>query len=732
MKKDKKFISLDKKIATPIAIAVTVALIFVVVVQTIISYLDSAKLSKAYTQELTDNYANQISSLMAARLKVADDLAMTIAASVESKIMTREDAVNLIQHTLKDDSTIVGIGIGFEPNAFDGNDSLNIGQYHSDKTGRFVPYVYNEGGKIDCTTLEGYDEQTPDSSWYWLPKQTKRNLVTAPYWYDVGTEKILIFTCVSPILTESNEFLGMVGIDVPVATIGGITDSVKIFDTGSLILLAPDKTFAHFAVKDLVGAPIKDVMDAKMLGVTEGVYNSKQPASVTTMHALLKKNVLNTLIPINVSENDSTWVVVSVIPESEIYASVIISIIIVSIILILSIAIVLILTIRITRRLLKPLHYLNETANSIVETGDLSVDIDVSKQENDEVGHTLLSVADLLVLMKEWRSVVERIADGDLTTTVSVRSEQDSLGIALNKLISQVSYTLREAGFAATQMSEGSEQVAKSAQALAHGTAEQASAVERLSSSIEGIQTQFEATGRSIVKITGDTDATEADLNRATKQLKTLVHEIREANAKSAEISKIIKAIEDIAFQTNILALNAAVEAARAGAAGKGFAVVADEVRNLAGKSADAARSTTELIEGNVNIIANVSKSAEITVEAMDAINKMTQEVASDVRLISKTVEDELQSMNDIVGGVDQISSVVQSNSATSEQSAAASEQLAGQASLVKRLIGQFKLKAESENAPKSAPNIKSHSYDSDSKFPPLPPLGDDFSNSKY
>ncbi len=294
--------------------------------------------------------------------------------------------------------------------------------------------------------------------------------------------------------------------------------------------------------------------------------------------------------------------------------------------------------------------------------------------------------------------VVQKVAEGNLNVTADVRSEHDVLAIALNKLTHQVSSTLEEADIAADQMAMGSAQVADSAQSLAQGSTEQSMAVERLSSSIEQMQNQFEETENSIQKITGDTDNVETNLREATDQLQVLMVEIREANAKSAEVSKIIKTIEDIAFQTNILALNAAVEAARAGEAGKGFAVVADEVRNLAGKSAEAAKSTTELIEGTVKIIANVATNAEVTVGTMSGINDTTKVVATDVRDIAKMVEDELTFMRNIVEGVEQISVVVQTNSATSQQSAAASEELSTQAGTVKNLIGRFILKKEDKN----------------------------------
>ncbi|MEG2381995.1 MAG: methyl-accepting chemotaxis protein, partial [Oscillospiraceae bacterium] len=172
-----------------------------------------------------------------------------------------------------------------------------------------------------------------------------------------------------------------------------------------------------------------------------------------------------------------------------------------------------------------------------------------------------------------------------------------------------------------------------------------------------------------------------------------LVVAMDEISKSSQEIGKVIKTIEDIAFQTNILALNAAVEAARAGAAGKGFAVVADEVRNLASKSAEAAKGTTELIEGSVKSVENGTSLVADTAKALLSVMGDTQEVAELVDRISAASTEQAGSVNQVTQGIDQISAVVQTNSATAEQSAAASEELSGQAAMLKQLVGQFNLK---------------------------------------
>lgn len=296
---------------------------------------------------------------------------------------------------------------------------------------------------------------------------------------------------------------------------------------------------------------------------------------------------------------------------------------------------------------------------------------------------------------------MEEFSNGNFTyeTQIKFLGDFENIQKFMGNFQKKMNDTLLELGDASTQVSAGSSQVADSAQALAQGATEQASSVEELSATITDISSHISDTAEFSQKANELGVQAGAVVERSKEEMTNMLGAIRDIATASENIQKIIKAIDDIAFQTNILALNAAVEAARAGNAGKGFAVVADEVRNLAQKSAEAAKNTTELIENSLAHVAKGEKLAESTGEAFAEVAKYSDDIMSMVAKIAEASKEQAQSISQISQGVDQISAVVQMNSATSEESAAASQELSGQAAVMKSLIDQFKLKKKAGSA---------------------------------
>ena len=330
--------------------------------------------------------------------------------------------------------------------------------------------------------------------------------------------------------------------------------------------------------------------------------------------------------------------------------------------------------------------------------GNLSDEVEEFKAE-DEIGDLTRALAKTV---QTWRDYIEDISKslseldkGNLKFDIEMEYVGDFAPIkqSFQRTIDKLNDTFRKLNVSAEEVASGSEQVAIGAQALAQGTTEQASSVEELASTINDIHNHV-ANNAENAKQTSDKAMTSAtELETGKRQMEQMITAMNQINDSSSEISKIIKTIEDIAFQTNILALNAAVEVARAGTAGKGFAVVADEVRNLASKSAEASKNTASLIEATVQSVQEGTNIANQTAKSLEHIVLSSEEAAKLVQDISTASQEQAGAIAQVTLGIDQISSVVHTNSATSEQSAAASEELSSQAQFLMNLVKQFKIK---------------------------------------
>lgn len=326
------------------------------------------------------------------------------------------------------------------------------------------------------------------------------------------------------------------------------------------------------------------------------------------------------------------------------------------------------------------------------------------------------TIANMRSYVGDISEVLAEISAGNLNMAITADYKGDFVEIknSLNNIITSLSQVMGDIGEAADQVASGSRQVSDGSQALSQGSTEQASSIEELTASITEIADQ---TKRNAVNANQANQlATEAKNNaeKGNDQMQEMLNSMKDINESSSNISKIIKVIDDIAFQTNILALNAAVEAARAGQHGKGFAVVAEEVRNLAARSADAAKDTTDLIEGSITKVQAGTKIANETASALVEIVSGIDKAANLVGGIAEASNEQATGIAQINKGIEQVSKVVQNNSATAEESAAASEELSGQAELLKEMVGRFKLSQGMKNLPGSDRKLLEAAADSE------------------
>lgn len=334
----------------------------------------------------------------------------------------------------------------------------------------------------------------------------------------------------------------------------------------------------------------------------------------------------------------------------------------------------------------------------MLAVGDVEVEKNITQKDRqimsrtDEIGVLSNSFSRVIESTYEQATATQRIADGDLTTEIEIRSENDTMGKALSELVDKYHTLVFSILSTAEQVSSGANLVSDSSMLLSQGTTEQASAIQELTATLAEIASQTNLNSLNADKAAELTEAAKMNADSGSARMDEMLTAMDDINISSGEINKIIKVIDDIAFQTNILALNAAVEAARAGQHGKGFAVVAEEVRNLAARSASATKETAEMIQISLRKVQTGSKIAKETAEALSQIIHYVGAAAEVVREIAEASKTQASNIAQINQAITQVSEVVQTNAANSEESAAASEELSSQAAQLLKAVSIFKL----------------------------------------
>lgn len=394
----------------------------------------------------------------------------------------------------------------------------------------------------------------------------------------------------------------------------------------------------------------------------------------------------------------NNWSIAAEIKEAEFMGGVKLALFSMIGLTVLSVVIIGFIMYQVASKISKPIIAIEQAAKKM-QDGLLDVTVDSSSK--DEVGALARSFSQTASMLRSYIQEIERVlyefSQGTFNgrDMMEMKGEFQGIQTAVEKIRTSLSTTLFEINEAAEQVAHGSTQVASGSQLLSQGATEQAGTLEELAAKVAEITQAGQTTAMNIDNASQKINSVSNVIEDSHTKMQEMIRAMQDIKMTSNEISKIIKTIEDIAFQTNILALNAAVEAARAGTSGKGFAVVADEVRRLANMSAQAANTSTELIEASIKAVEEGSKLSKVTASKMQEVVQGAEEISLIVTDIAYATMMESMSLQEVNQGFEQISNVVQTTSATAEQSAATSQELSSQAHLLKTLVDQFVLESE-------------------------------------
>lgn len=692
---------LKGKILLPVIGVFVVSILTILALILTISSKNTNELSNSLMDETNGHYAGVIQGKLNAALDSARALKPVFEQTGKSP--DRDADISMLESILNQSEGVYGVYTLWEPNKYDGNDASYAGKQGYDSTGRFIPYVFRGDAGIMIEGLTGY-EQEGVGDYYLIPKSTGQENIIDPFSYTVNGVDQYMSSMVVPLMRDG-EFVGIVGMDILIDELVKSIRDVTLYETGFMFMADSNGVLFMHPDSGLVGTSLLDSVGTDNEALLKRALKTGE--NVTFDFASGKDDEDRYAIT-PVSIGSKYWLVGSVVPVGEIEAATLTTLKVGVVTGIAAIVLTVIFLLYIISKIVRPIVPLTKAA-LMIETGVIDSEVSGHLSEiksKDEIGMLAKSiekaVRSIEHVASDTRKLSAAVEQHDLTVEVDTAQHngiyREIMDVA-NRMFSQLRSIITEISVAADQVNSGAKLVADTSTALSQGATEQASSIDELSASFEEITSQTTFNAQNAQKTNELAGSIQKDADSGSTRMKEMLVAMEEINASSENIGKIIKVIEDIAFQTNILALNAAVEAARAGQYGRGFAVVAEEVRNLAGQTSKAANETTELIGNSIKKVAAGTKIAGDTAGALDKIVEGVAQAGELVGAIAIASHEQAAALEQINQGIMQISQVVQSNAASTEESAAASEELSAQADSLRNSVSIYKLSNDEQDS---------------------------------
>ncbi|OEC66676.1 chemotaxis protein [Pseudomonas sp. AP19] len=662
-------------------------------------------------KNLAESRATAIQAKLQTALDAARVMANTFATSktANSSLLVGREQINaVLLGVLKDNPEFNGTYSCWEPDALDGQDAAHRDGQNGNNptTGRFTPYwTRSADGRVAVQPLVEYDTQDRHPNgvlkggWYSGPRDTLQESVLDPIPYVVQGKNVWLTTLSVPVVVN-NKFYGVVGADYNLDFIQKISEemSADLYDgKGSVSILSNQGlVVADSQRATLIGQHLKalipDTWEKTLADIKSGTGGG---------HLNEATQNIEVLMPITLGRTNKPWSILIRLPKAVVMSQAIAleqalearsnNSSVLQVLVGLGVSVLALIALWIAAgKIVGPIR---DSATLALQISQGEFSKRLKKTSEDEVGQLSVALNEMSDSLQRQVKVAERISEGDLDLEVTLSSQNDQLGKALQQMVRNLNHLIIEVQSNATQITGSSAQVSELSQNLSDGAANSASSITEISAAMTQMAAQTNENAENAEKADEQSQSSRSDAGQSDQLMSELIAAMAEIDASGKDITAIITTIDNIAAQTNLLALNAAIEAARAGELGRGFAVVADEVRSLAARSAEAAQQTAALIADSSVKTQRGMVIASRTASSLKGIVTGTSQVSTLVSLIYQASSEQASGLRQASIGLEQIDEVTQQNNASSQECAAAAQELSERAAAMQRALSTFKVK---------------------------------------